>query len=238
MQIKNDHTEFPISGCMPIVSPVLFGIFDGMGGEECGEIASFIAAQSASAVTIGKNAVSDVLAFCMNANEEICKYAKDNSVISMGTTAALLVFTNKEIVLCNIGDSKVFRFSKGRIEQISQDHVTVSAYRKKPPLSQNLGIPTSELLLDPYIATGKYINNDIYLICSDGLTDMVNLDAIKSILENTSFDLAGQTLLNSAMENGGKDNVSIILCKIERNIGSTFNLMNAIGKGRDKKYGT
>ena len=223
MKIKNDDTEFPVAGHISTASPTLFGIFDGLGGEECGEIASFIAAEKASTTAIGEDAIADVTKYCMETNEEICKYARDNYISAMGTTAALLAFTSTEIVLCNIGDSKVFRFSKGRIEQISKDHVTVSAYGTKPPLTQNLGIPTSELLIEPYVAVGEYINNDIYLICSDGLTDMVQLDEIKSILNDTEFDGTAEKLLNRAMENGGKDNISVIVCKIEYNIGRVIN---------------
>ena len=225
MKIDNDNAEFPLNGYVSTTDPTAFGIFDGMGGEECGEIASLIAAEKASAAVFGEDAVADISKYCLEANEEICRYARDNYVAAMGTTAAMLVFANTKIVLCNIGDSKIFRFSKGKLEQISQDHVTVSSYGTKPPLSQNLGIPTSELVIEPYIAVGEYINNDIYLICSDGLTDMVPLDEIKSILKDTEFDETVQRLLNRAMANGGKDNISIIACKIEYSIGRLINKM-------------
>lgn len=223
MKAENDNTAFPLSGHVSTTSPTMFGVFDGLGGEECGEIASFIAAEKASTTVIGKDAIADITKYYLETNEEICKYARDNYISTMGTTAALLVFTSKKIVLCNIGDSKIFRFSKRTMEQISKDHVTVSAYGTKPPLSQNLGIPASELMIEPYMAVGEYINNDIYLICSDGLTDMVKLDEIKSILKDTEFDETAGKLLNRAMENGGKDNISIILCKIEHNTGLQIN---------------
>ena len=72
----------------------------------------------------------------------------------MGTTAAILAFTGNGVTLCNIGDSKIFRFCDGELEQISKDHVTVAAYGVKPPLSQNLGISPTELIIDPYLAQG------------------------------------------------------------------------------------
>ena len=82
----------------------------------------------------------------------------------MGTTAAILVFGKREIGLCNIGDSKIFRFAQNRLEQISVDHYAVGVYGRKPPLSQNLGIPEKELLIDPTwrwepIAEGMYISS-------------------------------------------------------------------------------
>lgn len=235
MKAENDNTAFPLSGYVSTTTPTIFGIFDGMGGEECGEMASFIAAKKASTTVIGEDTIADISNYCFETNEEICRYAQENSITSMGTTAALLVFANTGIVLCNIGDSKIFRFSKGIIEQISQDHITVSSYRTKPPLSQNLGIPTSELIIEPYFALGEYINNDVYLICSDGLTDMLPLDEIKSILKDTTFDETVQKLLDKAIENGGKDNISIIVCKIEYSIGHMINKVLK-KKGKDTNH--
>lgn len=215
MEIKNDNIQFPLNGCVYNKSPSFFGIFDGMGGEECGEIASFIAAKRASRITVGKDAIADILQYCLDVNEEICRYICDKSLSAMGTTAAMLVFTNKDIILCNIGDSKVFRFSQGKIEQISKDHVAVSAYGIKAPLSQNLGIPQEELVIEPYIARGQYNDGDTYLLCSDGLTDMVGTAEIEKILQDVVFDEISGKLLDKALANGGKDNISIIVCKIE-----------------------
>ncbi len=208
--------EFPLTGCITREHPKLVGIFDGMGGESCGDIASFIASKEASKVELTADPVSDLLSFCKKANEAICKYAEENGVGSMGTTAAMLAFTGKEIALCNIGDSKIYRLADGSLEQLSCDHVAIAAYGMKPPLTQNLGIPPSEMTIDPYVARGRYNDGDVYLICSDGLTDMVAEDEIKSLLLETDFDEAAPLLLEKALENGGKDNVTIIVCKVEK----------------------
>ena len=216
MEIQNDGMEFPLTGCVSTKTPSVFGVFDGLGGEERGEMASFIAARNASSISIGKDAVADILKYCTDANEKICKYASDNSVSAMGTTAALLVFTDHEITLCNIGDSKIFRISDGQTEQISVDHLAIAAHGLKPPLSQNLGIPPSEMIIDPYVAKGGYNEGDLYLICSDGLTDMVAIEAVTQILAETEFDAAAGKLLNAALDNGGRDNITIILCKVRR----------------------
>ena len=140
----------------------------------------------------------------------------------MGTTAAMLVFADKEIALCNIGDSKIFRLYDGSLEQISKDHVGVSAFGVKPPLSQNLGIPPSELVIAPYFARGAYNDGDVYLICSDGLTDMVSVEEITEVLVSKPIEEAITLLLDKALANGGKDNTTIILCKIERQSGWLF----------------
>lgn len=194
-----------------------------MGGEECGEIASYIAAKNAATLKLGKNVIDDLVNYCHKANGDICDYASSHEILSMGTTAAMLAFTQKELVLCNIGDSKIFRFCEGILEQISMDHVAVAAFGVKPPLSQNLGIPPTELIIDPYLSRGPYNDGDIYLICSDGLTDMVSVAEITEVLATTAINEAVAMLLDKALTNGGKDNVTIILCKIERQSSWFFN---------------
>ena len=216
MKAEHDHTVFPLAGSVSADTSPIFGIFDGMGGEEHGEIASYIAAESASRLSVGEDAPSDLHEYCMDANEEICRYADTHGIFSMGTTAAMLVFAKKDIVLCNIGDSKIFYFSDGKLEQISQDHVGIAVCGKKPPLSQNLGIPPTEMVIEPYISRGKYNSGDIFLISSDGLTDMVSLEQIRETLKEAPFEKSAGKLLEKALQNGGKDNISIIVCKIDR----------------------
>ena len=223
--MENDETtfEFPICGIKLSWDVSVFGIFDGMGGEECGEIASYIAAKAASDIEIGKDATAALTEFCQKANFDICDYAALHEVSSMGTTAAMLAFTEKEIALCNIGDSKILRLCDGKLEQISMDHVAIAAFGVKPPLSQNLGIPPNELVIDPYLARVPYNDGDIYLICSDGLTDMVSVEEIADVLNSNSINDAITLLLDKALEGGGKDNITIILCKIKRQSGWLFN---------------
>ena len=103
------------------------------------------------------------------------------------------------------------------------DHVAVAAFGVKPPLSQTLGIPPNELVIDPYLARGPYNDGDIYMICSDGLTDMVSVDEITEVLISKPSEEAITLLLEKALANGGKDNITIILCKIERQSGWFFN---------------
>lgn len=216
MELDGSVVEFPLQGVKLTKEPSVFGIFDGMGGEERGEVASYIAAKDAAALEAGKNTALELSQFCEKANADICRYAAENQISSMGTTAAVIVFTKQEITICNIGDSKILRFCGGELEQISQDHVTAAAFGIKPPLSQNLGIPPEELSIAPYLAQGSYNHNDVYLICSDGLTDMVALEDIKRTLNSKPLEEAGKELLEKALGNGGRDNITIILCKVKR----------------------
>ncbi len=224
MDEDSEPVTFPLAGTMTSAKPGLLGIFDGMGGESCGEVASLIASEEAEKLSLTDDPVNDLLEFCKKANEAICSYAEENGVGSMGTTAAMLGFTEKEIALCNIGDSKIYRLADGDMEQISYDHIAVAAYGVKPPLTQNLGIPESEMTIDPYVARGRYNDGDIYLICSDGLTDMLTEDEIKTVLLENGLDDAVKLLLEKALENGGRDNVTIILCRIEKERKGFFRL--------------
>lgn len=225
MDDSDKSLSFPLTGYLTCGHPALIGVFDGLGGEECGEVASRLAAQCASEISIEKKPIESLLKFCKNANEKICKYAFEHGIVAMGTTAALLAFSNKEIALCNIGDSKIFRFADRELEQISVDHYAVAVHGRKPPLSQNLGIPASEMIIDPHVARGKYSAGDIYLICSDGLTDMLDIEEITRILteQDENFDGIAKKLLDKALENGGRDNITIILCKVERKKRGLFN---------------
>lgn len=209
----------PIGGTKAVKSPCLFGVFDGMGGEECGEVASYIAARDAAVWEGGKNALQDLSRLCRQINSDICAYADANGIGSMGTTAAMLVFTKKNILLCNIGDSKIFRLHEGEMRQISTDHVSVAVPGAKPPLSQNLGIPPTEMIIEPYLAQGAYHKGDVYLLCSDGLTDMVTTDRIAALLSSLPLAAAGDALMQAALAQGGKDNITVLLCRVQRRSG-------------------
>lgn len=232
MELNHESTEQPLTGSKCSNVFLLFGIFDGMGGEECGEIASHIAAKNAALLTSSKDAVTTLSQFCQAANAEICSYAKENGISAMGTTAAMLAFTSKKITLCNIGDSKIFRFCNGILEQISKDHVVMSAFGKKPPLSQNLGIPPSELLIEPYISQGQYQSGDIYLICSDGLTDMLSNDEITQLLNSGSPYESADALLERALQAGGRDNITVILIEVKKRKRELFHILRKVNGGR------
>ena len=188
-----------------------------MGGECHGEIASYLASKRAASLdTYSDNPIEDLLRLCKDANDDICRYALENQIPSMGTTAAILLFDKRRIHLCNIGDSKIFRCSEDGLEQISEDHLGVAAFGLKPPLSQNLGIPESELVIAPYTTSGYYNVGDKYLICSDGLTDMVPPETIRRILHNNPPNRAVEALTEEALKNGGKDNITIVVVEIFR----------------------
>ena len=214
----NDTLKYPISGIVSASETPLFGVFDGMGGEMCGEIAAYIAAESATYLNCKNNLIGTMQAFCKETNEKICQYAQNHDIGRMGTTAAMLLFGTKEVVLCNIGDSKIFQSSNGCLRQISEDHVIFQIPGKKSPLSQNLGIPEEEMKIDPYIVSGSMNDGDVFLISSDGLTDLVTEKRIKDILENAPYEQISEKLVLEALDNGGRDNITVIVCRVEKEI--------------------
>lgn len=235
LPINKEKRSEPICGKEAAKDLFILGVFDGLGGEECGEVASYIAAKTAAEIKPKKNPALDILAYHSLANQKICDYAVKNSVSAMGTTAAMLTFTEKKIILSNVGDSRVYRFDGDELKQLSVDHVSVSAFGMKPPLSQNLGIPPTEMIIDPYLLELPYKDNDLYLICSDGLTDMVKNEEIAEILKNELPGDAIESLLSKALKAGGRDNITIILCKIKReSIWSLFGIGKGSGKGESK----
>lgn len=216
MDIEEAQKGLSITGSVNTKNTSLFGVFDGMGGEEYGEVASYLAAKNAAEIQPQKDGVMMLSEYCEKANSDICNFAENNSVSAMGTTAAMLLFTDNEITLCNIGDSKVFRVSSGDMKQISEDHVAISIYGRKPPLTQHLGIPPYFLLIDPYFSKYGYEDGDRYLICSDGLTDMVSDEEIVKCINENKIDSATQILLEKSLENGGRDNVTVVLLEIKQ----------------------
>lgn len=217
MESENQGTGGVKEGTASVKKLPVFGVFDGMGGEERGEMAAFIASRHMSEFDFGKESgEKGFFTFCTQANRQICQYATENEVSSMGTTAAILRFEKNKSILCNIGDSKIFLFNEGNLTQLSYDHVGIAAFGRKPPLTQNLGIPEDEMIIEPYVAAGDYAPGEIYLICSDGITDMLTQLQIQQILTEHSGREAAEKLLEGALVSGGRDNITFILMYVKK----------------------
>ena len=85
IQPDDEPMDAPLTGVLSSRTPALLGVFDGMGGEECGEVASYIAARNAAAIRLGKQPMDDLSEFCRKANDAICKYTEQQGISSMGT---------------------------------------------------------------------------------------------------------------------------------------------------------
>lgn len=235
--LVREHNEdciswFPESG--------LAILADGMGGHNAGEVASELAVASISAALDEvlspdvkdvcdmdfKEVVHEAVVF---ANDEINKHAKIHpECAGMGTTIVMTLFHNNSVILASVGDSRIYRFRKGELKQVTTDHSLVQEMIDNGYMSEEEAINSTnrnlitralgiaeEVKVD--VAQDDFEKDDIYLLCSDGLSDMITDDIIFSVLVKSRNDLkrASEELVSLAKEHGGHDNVSVILvaCK-------------------------
>lgn len=220
--------------------PVL-AVFDGMGGESCGEMAAFLAADTfgkcyEESRGVLKKAEEDFMGqACVSMNHEICRYGAENRIRSIGTTMAAAVFGTKQIHIWNLGDSRIYELRGGKLRQISTDHVSGNSMFGKAPLTQYLGVEEESMALEPSAVAVDYENGNRYLLCSDGVTDMLSDGEIADVLmREASVKETVEVLLERALKNGGRDNVTIVLCEIEEYGESRFaSWMARLGRGKN-----
>ena len=217
---KNDGTKKTLKLRKNSRHGLLVGVFDGMGGEACGEVASHIAASEA-AKFVKSNKAGDPVAFfhklCDIQNRSICRETNELRNGRMGTTSVCLLFLKDEVYSCNLGDSRSYRVRNGEMIQLSVDHTEtpVIGSRRKPRITQCLGVFPDEADLHPAIEKGLLESGDGFIMCSDGLTDLVTDDEICRFLSETRFPAdCVDGLISLALERGGKDNVTVIVCRV------------------------
>lgn len=200
----------------------LLAVFDGMGGESCGEMAAFLAAESCGEFyKEKKKEISEypeefLNELCFQMNRAVCDYGQENKINSMGTTAAILAFGADQVYSCNLGDSRIYRVSpEGQIHQLSLDHVLGGGRFGKAPLTQYLGIPEESMGLEPTITAQEAVIGTRYLICSDGITDMLTDSEIAAVLaREVPVAETAELLVEQALQKGGRDNITVILCEL------------------------
>ena len=208
---SNDDTV--LSGVVASDTNELFAVFDGMGGEACGEVASFVAASHAELFVRDRGSYEEYLyELAEYLNEKVTEETAARSLVLMGTTAAMLQICGDDIYILNAGDSRIYKLGAHELRQISQDHI-VPAYGGKA-ITKFLGMPEGSSL-SPYIAMGQYKAGDLFLLCSDGVTDMLTDEEIRLILDDRrpAADLC-RTLVDTAIEKGGVDNTTAIVLRV------------------------
>lgn len=199
-------------------SSLSLAVFDGMGGENFGEAASFAAARAMAAgkpagLLVPRQGYLEKLTLALN--DAVVRSKKEHCTEHMGTTMVILHVTSRYGYVCNVGDSRAYRLRGGELLQLSQDHVIKRPGKSKAPLTQHLGIDPEEMLLEPYIVREPLKKGDTWLLCSDGLTDMLPDGEIAHILlASPDAAVCVERLIQGALEQGGRDNVTAIVCKI------------------------
>lgn len=216
---------------------------DGMGGHQGGEIASAMAvssiAQDLENAKLDKgneaeqsHAIASFLDACVNkANAEIFITAESNDHYKgMGTTIVVAITHNNKLYYAHVGDSRLYRLRNGKLEQLTRDHSLINElldqgfYKtleeaqqagQKNVITRAVGIADS---VQVDVAELEVMENDMFLLCSDGLNDMISDEQISDILNSFQgeADKVTSSLIANACEAGGRDNVSVILLRAEK----------------------
>lgn len=225
------HNE---DSCLINTQAGYFLVADGMGGAAAGEQASLLFKETilelCTMIPEGSPAPSQDLvqrAF-KTANTKILSHVEDIPAHSgMGCTAELMAFHSTGFVLGHVGDSRSYCLSGGTLEQLTNDHTFVHDQVQQGLLSreQAKNHPMSNLILrfvgnnegiEVEIIHGTALPGDIFLLCTDGLTDMVEDSQIKEILAfQGPLALKATMLVDQANHNGGKDNITVVLIEVQ-----------------------
>ena len=208
----NSVEEVAYSGQVEAGANELFAVFDGMGGEACGEVASYIAASCSLVFTRGKDAYTEYLKpLASQINTRVREETEARSLVLMGTTAAMLQVNGDDVYILNSGDSRIYQLSRHELRQLSEDHIA-SAYGSNA-ITQFLGMPEG-CDENPYVARGKFKKGDMYLLCSDGITDMLTDDEICRIIDDRmDVEVLARALTDAALDRGGVDNITTLLLR-------------------------
>jgi serine/threonine protein phosphatase PrpC len=208
----------------------LFVVADGMGGAQAGEVASKAAAESFAHDLPAAPPEQILEQTIEGANRTIHELArKDPGLAGMGTTvtAAIADLDAEEVAIGHVGDSRAYRLRGGKLEQLTRDHSLVEEMRRKGQLTdaqaedhpqrsiitRALG-PEPEVQVD--LQTVPAQHGDVFLICSDGLTTMLDDERIADVLGRaTSLSAAVRALVDEANRAGGRDNITVVAFRIE-----------------------
>ena len=218
-----------------VVSPErgLCLVADGMGGAAAGELASRIFTDTALEIfsTATSRSEKETLQLVQRtfawANERVLSHVKENAHHKgMGCTAELVAFSDDGFVLGHMGDSRTYRLRNGQLKQLSKDHsfvqeqidqglITLAEARNHPMrniILRAVGVKES-VALD--LVRGKAIPGDLLLLCSDGLTDMVDDTLLLEALSSTTvLSQKAEKLVELAKSAGGYDNVTVVLSQV------------------------
>lgn len=227
---------------------------DGMGGYNAGEVASGIAVEyirtEMKKQLVGKKpeeldtplAEKLIADHAAQANSAIFQSAQSQPQYSgMGTTLVVALWHDNQVSVGHVGDSRLYRLRGGKLEQVTRDHSLLQEQidsgmitKEQARHSQNKNLVTRAVGIDPDVDTEVHTHlvqvGDIYLMCSDGLNDMVTDEDIETTLSSlaANLPLAAQQLVQQACDNGGRDNVSVILVKVARDYSARTGWMDRL----------
>ena len=213
-----------------VLEPPLFAVADGMGGAKAGEIASSLAA-AAVQESAGDGATGEarVAGLIEEANRRVFRRAnEDREVSGMGTTMTVALVEDERVAIGHVGDSRAYLIREGRLEQLTDDHSLVAelvrsgkltpeeaeAHPQRSVITRALGTE-SEVDVDTFSVHAT--PGDLFLLCSDGLTVMVDDETILEAVEQHRSNLAeaAKALVNAANKEGGEDNITVVFFELD-----------------------
>jgi protein phosphatase len=235
-------TNLPAGQVRPRVAEVGYGlaVADGMGGRAGGEVASRLAINTLVSLALHTPdwdlgvRPEDALRRMQRMEERwrrvqevLCEQGQRDPLLgAMGTTMSVAVSLGASLIIGHIGDSRVYLFRGGQLHQLTRDHTLAQSLLDLGVLTPEQAAvhPHRHVLMRCFNAAGDFVGGDFQqasladgdqlLLCTDGLTGMVDDAAIGSVLSRaTSADEACKLLLEAALKNGGKDNVTIVLAR-------------------------
>lgn len=209
----------------------VFLVADGMGGHNAGEVASAMTRDILSERLVQEKAAENLEAAIRDAFLDVNEQVRKKAAVSpdqqgMGCTCVLMMLREQNFFLAHVGDSRIYLFRKGDFKQMTRDHSYVEElfirgliteeekidHPYKNQITRYIGC-SQKLEVD--ITSGPVWNGDIFLLCTDGLTDMVPLPRLKELF--TRYDdpqSLVEALVAEALEGGGRDNVSAVVVKV------------------------
>jgi serine/threonine protein phosphatase PrpC len=207
----------------------LFVVADGMGGAQAGEVASRIAVESFEAgVADTGHPEASLAALAQQANARIYELSHSNAEqAGMGTTLTAVYVGEREIAIAHVGDSRAYRVREGELLRLTEDHSLVDELLRQGRLTPEEAVehPQRSVItraLGPEgtveVDTRSYAarDGDVYLLCSDGLTTMLAEAQLASVVSaHATLREAGEALIAAANEAGGRDNITVVLLRVE-----------------------
>jgi len=199
------------------------GVFDGLGGEWFGEVASFMAARAFSSEAI--YSAGDLTRLFGDVNAQIVNEALVRKAPIMGTTCAMVAAADDGLLFGNVGDSQILMLRDGEASSLAYMDTnrklldSMGLYEATPSITQYLGMHDNAGVLQPHICQLKPNNGDQFLLSSDGLTNEVELGEIIEVLRDPNASITEKTekLCSMALKRGGHDNVTVVLCEAVEN---------------------
>ena len=211
-----------------ILRPRLYAVCDGMGGARAGEVASQMACLGLVGVDPASAGVEELKQAIVEANKAIVRRSTTESeLLGMGTTMTAALLTDESLLVAHVGDSRAYLLHGDKLSQVTDDHswvgemvrrgeLTPEQAARHPHRSVITKALGTDMILEPDVLELPVEPGDRVLLCSDGLTGMVGDKTIAGLMSaGTDAQATAQSLVDAALENGGDDNVTVLVIDIE-----------------------